>query len=213
MKHRLGIIALSFLVIGVIPGAFCQAAVTLGFQIGGATPTTIYELPGSTFLMSVVVTGAGEQMIGVDYHFLASTSSASNASNVFSVFSRTSSTSFNMPFESDPGVAAADQSLAPDTSFNLGANTANFSPLTVSGTVKVADYMITVSSTAPVGSKYTFSFSNITSDALDYNTPAFTDASFSSTGSFTVFTPEPSCIALIGLSLISLRRHRPRRCQ
>jgi hypothetical protein len=208
MKHGIGAIAFSFLVVGWVNVSSCLAGsgtITLGFQIAGSTPTTIYETPGSTFLISVVVTGTGQQMIGVDYHLLGS------SSNVFTVMSRNSTTGqFTNPYETDAQVAAGNQVLAPDTSFNLGGNTTNYATLTANGTYEVADYQINVSSSAPVGVKYTLSFSNINSDVLGYDTPAYTEASFSSTGSVFVYTPEPGCVALFVVSLIGLRRNRKR---
>jgi hypothetical protein len=214
MRNGLCLVALCFLTLLSIPAASCRAGpapITLGFLIGGSTPTTIYELPGSTFLLSVVLTGSGQQLVGVDYHFLA-TPAVSSTASAFTIISRNSQNGmFTNPYESDQQVMTGNQMLAPDNSFNLGANTTNYATLTATGAYDVADFDIQVLPTAPVGAKYTFSFSNINSDVLGYDTPSFAEASFTSTGSFTVYTPEPrQGVVLCGLCLLGLRRGRRR---
>ena len=148
-----------------------------------------------------------DQVSGVDYYLQASTS------GIFTISSRntlTSTPASDFPDTYIPDASAAGETLSPHTADDLGGATSTAATIKSNGTFQVADYVLSVSPTAPFGN-YTITAFTVAGTGYEGPGPVFMDTPFSSIGSFTVtVTPEPASLGLLGLGSLSLLARRRR---
>lgn len=207
LKHLLTV---SLPILTVFPALFPAAApgsVNFNLTDNDATPTTASVGKGGTVPFTLnLTTTAGEKTTAVDYFLQSSTS------NVFTISTRnTASSAYPDPYTSDATITSSGSNpgLNPRNGSDLGGTVTNPSmPTTGAGPFKVADFVLSVSASAPAG---VYTISTFTNPGVGWVDQNFNDNSINTQGSFTItVTPEPAGAAVAGLGLFLLgRRRRP----
>ena len=176
------------------------ASVGLIFTDNDSTPNQTTASPGGVFPFSVKLseTLTSEQISGVDYQILASTS------GVFEFLHRNSQAAGNA-FSSPNGQSDSQLLpivLNPSNGTDLGTSTGSGLGIAGPGTFEVSDFSFEVLPGTPAGI-YTLSFA-ATSDSGP--PPNYSTGSFNSLGTFavTVSVPEPVSVAGVAACILML---------
>jgi hypothetical protein len=191
--------------IALVAMALCaaraQATVSLTISDNDATPGSTSAAGGGTFSFTVRLVSTAEQTTGLDYYL-----TSSDATGLFTLIDRnTAGGAFNDPlFFTDSTVEASPSNIFnPRNDHDLGGlatGTLN------AGTYLVANYLIGVSASAPVG---TYTFQTTVANANEgWIDPSSNEHPFNAHGTFSVFVPEPSGFAVAALGLGCLIRRR-----
>ena len=197
--HRASTVGLLALFLCAAPAL---ATVSLTISDNDATPNSASVAPGSSFNFTVRLVSTSEQVVGLDY-YLAS----SDASGLISIADRnTAGGSFNDPlFFSDTTVEASPSNLLnPRNDHDLGGLAT--SPLNA-GTYLVSNFTMNVAPTAANGF-YTIQ-TTVAQPQEGWIDPNSNEHPFDAHGTFTVFVPEPTGLALLALAApVVVRRRR-----
>lgn len=183
-------------------------AVVLSFA-GSSVPVSV----GSTFDVNLFLTNGSEQVSALDYYV------RSSSPNAFRLVGRdTSSSELPDLLKSNVGdnglnagvLDIGSSLLTPRNAIDLGGSVNNVNIPLLSGTHSVAKLTFRVEPGTPAG-PYLLTTDDLPGFGYVTAAPNLSDVSFDQHATFTVVvaaTPEPSCLALMGVVAVLLTRRR-----
>jgi hypothetical protein len=210
MRTRTRLFSSTFMAVAAFAASPAAAAVSLSITDGSGPPTSGTATRGTTFSFALNLVSTAEQTTGLAY-FLETNAAGSG---LFAIVDRNlAGSTYSDPAAVDAVVEApASALLDPRNNNNLGASLANVNAANGAGTFLVANYTISVSATAPLG---TYTIQTFSATGAGYAGPAssgFANGDFAAPGTYAItVVPEPGTAAgFIGVGLAGLAARRRR---